>query len=210
MHLRNVFLLLPKYSVAFAAEFHLKAKVLRIVEELHAHSSASDAMAAADGGKLSKEQRAQRARDLAQSRVDLVNGLSALVPVYAETVLAYTRAFQELAVSVEAVSECLLPAVLYLMHLDLHYTALLLVTYACRAWPARWRSLRRPASATPRPRPCRYAPQSLEYQQTSSSIGNFHYLTALLLRCGTRATWPRRRSWICPTSRPLRAARRAP
>lgn len=103
MHLRNVFLLIPKYMVAFAAELRLKDVVLRLVERLRDSGAANDALAAAEAGKLTKEQRAQRARELAQARADQVNGLSALVPVYTDTVLAYTRAFQELAVSVEAV-----------------------------------------------------------------------------------------------------------
>jgi hypothetical protein len=104
MHIRNVFLLIPKYAVAFAAELRLKDCVLRLVEQLRSGGAANDALAAAEGGKLSKEQRAVRARELAQARADQVNALSALVPTYTDTVLAYTRAFQELAVSVEAVS----------------------------------------------------------------------------------------------------------
>jgi hypothetical protein len=103
MHLRNAFLLIPKYAVAFAAEVQVKARVLQIVQLLHNSDSVNNAMAAADGGKLSKEQRAVRARELAQQRMDQVNALTALVPVYSDAVLAYTRAFQELAVSVEAV-----------------------------------------------------------------------------------------------------------
>lgn len=104
MHLRNVFLLIPKYVVAFAAEVRLKDVVLRLVEQLRDSGTANDALATEDAGRLTKEQRAQRARELAQARADQVNALSALVPVYSDTVLAYTRAFQELAVSVEAVS----------------------------------------------------------------------------------------------------------
>jgi hypothetical protein len=103
MHLRNAFLLIPKYAVAFAAEVQVKARVLQIVQLLHNSDGVNNAMAAADGGKLSKEQRAVRARELAQQRMDQVNALTALVPVYSDAVLAYTRAFQELAVSVEAV-----------------------------------------------------------------------------------------------------------
>lgn len=104
MHIRNAILLIPKYMVAFAAEVQVQRKVQRLVDLLKNSGAANDALAAADGGKMSKEQRALRAKELAQARVDQVNALSALVPVYSETVLAYTRAFQELAVSVEAVS----------------------------------------------------------------------------------------------------------
>ena len=103
MHIRNVFLLIPKYAVTFAAEVKVKDRVLKLVRELKSTNSVNDARAAEDGAKLSKEERAVRAKELAQGRMDLVNALQALVPVYSETVLAYTRAFQELGVSVEAV-----------------------------------------------------------------------------------------------------------
>lgn len=83
-------------------------QVMRLVRALKNLGAANDVRAAAEagsGGKvMSKEQRAVRARELAQQRMDMVNSLSALVPLYSEAVLAYTRAFQELAVSVEAVS----------------------------------------------------------------------------------------------------------
>ena len=104
-HLRNIFLLLPKYNVAFAAEVCVKEQVMRLVRALKNSSAPSDSSADAAAAKQSKEQRAVRARELAQQRMDMVNALSALVPLYTETVLAYTRAFQELAVSVEAVSK---------------------------------------------------------------------------------------------------------
>jgi hypothetical protein len=108
MHLRNLVLLLPKYGVAFAAEVCVKNQVMRIVKALNSSAAANDATAAAEAGKLSKEQRAQRARELTAQRMGLVNALTALVPQYTECVLAYTHAFQELSVSVEAVSESLI------------------------------------------------------------------------------------------------------
>jgi len=108
MHLRNLALLLPKYHTAFAAEVCVKNQVMQIVRALNDSSTKNDASAAADAGKLSKEQRAQRARELTAQRMDLVNALTALVPQYTECVLAYMHAFQEIAVSVEAVSAQLL------------------------------------------------------------------------------------------------------
>lgn len=81
----------------------MKDRVLKLVEKLQSTNSTNDIKAVEEGAKMSKEQRALRAKELAQGRMDLVNALQALVPVYTETVLAYSRAFQELAVSVEAV-----------------------------------------------------------------------------------------------------------
>lgn len=80
-------------------------QVMRLVRALKNSNVPTGAAAAEATARLTKEQRAQIARELAQQRMDLVNSLSALVPLYTETVLAYTRAFQELAISVEAVSK---------------------------------------------------------------------------------------------------------
>lgn len=110
MHLRNLALLLPKYHASFAAEVCVKNQVMRIVRALNDSTAKNDASAAADAGKLSKEQRAQRARELTAQRMDLVNSLTALVPQYTECVLAYMHAFQELAVTVEAASVGFTPA----------------------------------------------------------------------------------------------------
>jgi len=96
-------LLLPKYNAAFAAEVCVQEQVMQIVRALNGSAAKNDASAAADAGKLTKEQRAQKARELTAQRMNLVNALTALVPQYTECVLAYLHAFQELAVSVEAV-----------------------------------------------------------------------------------------------------------
>lgn len=103
MHIRNIALLVPKYNVAFAAEVCVKRRVMGVVRGLNAIAANNNASAAEHAGQLSKEQRAQQARELSAQRMHMVNTLTALVPQYTECVLAYTHAFQELAVSVEAV-----------------------------------------------------------------------------------------------------------
>ena len=124
MHLRNVALLLPKYSVAFAAEVCVKEQVMNVVRALNSSAAANDASAAADAGKLSKEQRAQRARELTAQRMELVNALTALVPQYTECVLAYTHAFQELAISIEAVRSITMALFLAISLLPFFYSAI--------------------------------------------------------------------------------------
>ena len=124
MHLRNVALLLPKYSVAFAAEVCVKEQVMNVVRALNSSAAANDASAAADAGKLSKEQRAQRARELTAQRMELVNALTALVPQYTECVLAYTHAFQELAISIEAVRSIIMALFLAISLLPFFYSAI--------------------------------------------------------------------------------------
>jgi hypothetical protein len=115
-------LLLPKYHVAFLAELRVKDKVLHLVHSLRRNNNNGEPSAGGGGSsggagggatsaaaqaaaavKLTKEQKTAMAKELAQQRADMVNQLTALVTVYTDSVLAYTRAFQELAVSIEAV-----------------------------------------------------------------------------------------------------------
>lgn len=53
---------------------------------------------------LSKAERALKQSELMQQRVNMVNELQSLIPVYSDTVVAYIKAFQNIAICVEAVS----------------------------------------------------------------------------------------------------------
>ena len=149
----------------------MKNQVLHIVSALKA--SGDSAAAATNNNKgsngkdgkqqqqqqhVSKEQRALLAREQAQRRIDLVNSLTALVGVYTDCVLAYAKAFQELAISVERVSRGGLDNGVYngkyftmtivasnsvcsLQTFQFQRVGMFSSFLPCRAMRARWRSL---------------------------------------------------------------------
>lgn len=76
--------------------------MLRVVTELKEESNRSkerkDEMKT-----LTKAERALRQSELMQQRVNLVNDLQSLIPVYSDTVVSYIKAFQNMAICLEAV-----------------------------------------------------------------------------------------------------------
>jgi len=76
---RNMLMYLAEYNLAYSAEHVVKSKVLGIVRSLKGN------------GINSKN-----------DRVDMLNELTALVPVYNSTVLSYMRALQNVAICVDA------------------------------------------------------------------------------------------------------------
>lgn len=99
-HIRNVLLQIPDYNLRYVAEICIKDQVQRIVDTLKAPPDAS----AAQLKGLSKEEKSRMAKAAAQERLELVNSLTAMVYVYNDMVLAYMKAFQKLAISIELVS----------------------------------------------------------------------------------------------------------
>lgn len=102
-HLKNALLQIPSYEIFYCSEVLIKNKVMYVVNALKEESNRSkerkDEMKS-----LTKAERALRQSELMQQRVNLVNDLQALIPVYSDTVVAYIKAFQNMAICLEAVS----------------------------------------------------------------------------------------------------------
>lgn len=60
--------------------------------------------ASRDGKKLSKSERQRIQQEQMQIKVNLINDLTSLIPVYSDAVLAFIRAFQQIAICIEAVN----------------------------------------------------------------------------------------------------------
>lgn len=109
-HVRNMLLLLPKYHASFACEVCIRNKVTSIVNQLNKETLPTTTT---DQPHISKREAALASKQLAQQRIDLVNTLTAYVSTYSDAVLSYLKIFQEIAISIEAVS-CLLYVKIYL------------------------------------------------------------------------------------------------
>jgi hypothetical protein len=94
--------LVSSYEIAFLAECIVYTKVMRIVHALK-DDSLNAKPVSRDGKKLSKMERQRLQNEQMQTKVSLVNELTTLIPVYSDAVLAYVRAFQPLAICIEAV-----------------------------------------------------------------------------------------------------------
>ena len=78
-------------------------KVITIVQELKKDPSKDKIKNAETTEKLSSQEKMLRGKQQAQQRLDLVNQLTAYVSTYSNTVLAYIKIFQEVAILLEAV-----------------------------------------------------------------------------------------------------------
>lgn len=96
--LRNIILQLFQYNLAYSAETTIRLQVMSLVAELRSEIPTESP----EDAELSQEERFKRVKDLQQGRVDAMNKLGLLVAVYSDTVLSYIRAFQNVAISIEA------------------------------------------------------------------------------------------------------------
>jgi hypothetical protein len=88
--------------VAYVSESLIRDKVMVIVNALKEDTNAKPNSAAEK--KMSKAERQKLVNEKMQIRVQLINDLTSLIPVYSDAVCAYIRAFQQVAICVEAVS----------------------------------------------------------------------------------------------------------
>lgn len=95
-----MFLTLPAYEAAFAMEMLAHRNIMKIVIALRDDTVAgqSEAVKQMDKNERKAWQKAQ-----AEQKVAWVNELSRMIPVYTDAMLGYLRAFQSLAINVEAV-----------------------------------------------------------------------------------------------------------
>lgn len=101
--IRNALLQIPSYEISYCSEVIVRNKVMKVVNDLKEESNRSKEKK--DEMKLlSKAERALRQSELMQQRVNMVNELQSLIPVYSDTVVAYIKAFQNIAICLEAVS----------------------------------------------------------------------------------------------------------
>lgn len=103
VHIKNFMLQVGSYELGYCAEFQIYRKVMGIVNTLKEETARSKERKD-EFKNLSKAERALKQSEMMQRQVSLVNELQALIPVYSETVLSYMKAFQALAICVEAVS----------------------------------------------------------------------------------------------------------
>lgn len=103
LHVLNTLLQIPAYFVSYAAEVVIKDKVLELVRSLKEDVSKSKEEQAAFA-KLSKAERTIWQNEKLEQRMHRVNELTAMIPTYSDAVLAYLKAFQSVAICVEAVS----------------------------------------------------------------------------------------------------------
>lgn len=106
-HIKNALLQIPSYEIGYSSEVLVKNKVLNVVTKLKEESERSKDLKE-EMKSLSKAERAIRQNELTQMRVNMVNELTALIPVYSDTVLAYIKAFQNIAICLEAVSSIII------------------------------------------------------------------------------------------------------
>lgn len=88
-------MLLSSYETAYCSELLIHENVNKLTQVLKG-----------DGGsdtKANKADNAQLQQDLMQQKLNMINELQGLIPVYSEAMLAYVRAFQSIAISIEAV-----------------------------------------------------------------------------------------------------------
>lgn len=102
IHLRNFFNLLSSYEIAFLSEIVTHNKVMKIVNALK-DDSLTAKPSSRDGKKLSKAEKQKLQNEQMQLKMNLLNELTSLIPVYSDAVLAYIRAFQPVAICIEAV-----------------------------------------------------------------------------------------------------------
>jgi hypothetical protein len=103
MHIKNFLFQITSYELGYCAELHIHKKVMSIVNTLKEESIRSKERKE-EWKHLSKPERALKQSEMMQRQVSLVNELQALIPVYSDTVLAYIKVFQAIAICVEAVS----------------------------------------------------------------------------------------------------------
>ncbi len=94
-----MFLSLPAYESALAVEMRSHRKVMKVVLALRDDSAASQEQLK----KMDKNERKLWQKAQAEQKVQWVNELTTMIPTYTDAMLAYLRAFQALAINVEAV-----------------------------------------------------------------------------------------------------------
>ena len=108
-HLRNVFLLYHSYQLAYDCEYKIYQQVLSITQQLKSSDSMNtNGNSGTSGNNMSKQEKAQLQNDLMQQKLSLINELQGLIPIYSDAVLAYMKAFQSIAICIEAVSDTIL------------------------------------------------------------------------------------------------------
>jgi hypothetical protein len=103
MHIANLLLHLPAYFLAYSNEVLVKDKVMELVRCLKEDVSKSKEEQAILA-KLTKAEKAIWQNERIQQRLYRVNELTELINIYTEATLAYLKAFQTVAICVEAVS----------------------------------------------------------------------------------------------------------
>lgn len=95
---KSFFLLLTSYETGYCAELQIHESVYKLTQVLKGESV--DPTVTID---LNKSEKSQLQQELMQQKLNMINELQSLIPVYSEAVLAYVRAFQSIAIPIEAV-----------------------------------------------------------------------------------------------------------
>lgn len=95
-------MLLSSYETAYCSELLIHENVNKLTQVLKGDPPIDSKVE--NESKISKADKAQLQQDLMQHKLNMINELQALIPVYSEAVLAYVRAFQSIAIAIEAVN----------------------------------------------------------------------------------------------------------
>lgn len=97
VQVRNALLLLNGYEIAYLCEDNIKEKVLTLTKALKDDESKKP------NEKMTRAERTAYQNEMMQRKLDMVNELTSLIPLYSDAVLSYLQSFQNFGICVESV-----------------------------------------------------------------------------------------------------------